>query len=315
MQRKGFGAVAHVAKAIRPLLDIGFSKHKDGRGDNLFMHYNTSLMEYIKENPDFDMHLPSVTNLCIALSHPEFGGKIMVADGDITLAISYDWGPDSTIGGIVHSSRKFVEGDRVTLGLCYSYLLMGSYFEMVEVYTRKLTEADVRKLPFKSHFPITPEMFPEMDVFGILPVGFSDVEILVTFILVGAKDASQSYLVPMPDMAPEFHVASQTFDDAKHMRLVMENPAAFVAEIGDRALGLTFIFMNDVGREDVFLYKVAAMSKDTDGKVNGLIVTPPEGMEFDMLDYEARPDEYSGLLKDNKFIVTFTGVGMPDLFD
>jgi hypothetical protein len=312
-QRKGFGTVAHLAKAIRPVLDIGFAKHKDGRGDNLFMHYNTSLMEYIKDNPDFDAHLPSVTNLCIALSHRDFTGKIMVADGDITLATGFDWGPDSTIGGMVHSSRKFVEGDKVSLGLCYSYLLSGSFFEMVEVYTRQLTEEDVRKLSFKSHLAISKELFPEMDVFGILPVGFSDVEILVTFILVGAKDASESFLVPMPDMAPEFHVASQTFDSATRMRLVMENPAAFVAEVGGRALGLSLVFMDNMESGNPRLYKVVEMATDTEGKVNGIVVASPTGFEYDVRDYVAEADEYSGLLKDNRFIVTFTGVAWPDL--
>lgn len=161
-------------------------------------------------------------------------------------------------------------GDTVTLGLCYSYLLAGSYFEMVEVYSKKLTEEDVKNLSFKNHFPITREAFPEMDVFGILPQDFSNVEILVSAIVNGEKDSSTSFLSPMPDMPPKFHVASQTFDDTTHMRLVMQSPQAFAAEVGEKALSLSFVFMEDMEDGHPEMYRVSALSKDAGGKVDGI---------------------------------------------
>jgi hypothetical protein len=314
-QRKGFGTVAHVAKALRSLLEIGFSKHKNSRADNLFMHYNTSLMAYIRESPDFDVELPSITNLCIALSNPHFAGKILVANGDIKLAITYEWGPDSTITGIVHASRKFVPGDTVTLALCYSYLLMGTYFEMVELHTKKLTDTDIANLPYNSHFPITPQTFPELNVFGALPPNFTDVEILVTVLVTGQKDSSQSYLVPMPDMTPEFHASSQTYDDTTHMRIIMENPQAFTAEIGERALNLHLVFLDDMQTNSPTYYKVTAMSRDSNGKINGFIIVPPAGRTFFETDPTPGADEYSGLIKDNKYIVIFTGIAAPMLME
>jgi hypothetical protein len=311
-QRKGFGTLAHMAKALRSLLRIGFSKHKDARVDNLFMHTNTPLLAYVKSNPNFDADLPSITNLCIMLSNPAFGSQIVVADGSVKLTIKYDWGPNSTVAGEVNSSRKFVAGDMVALGICYSYLLMGSYFEMVEVYTKKLTDVDIEKLAYKTRFLITEEAFPEMDVFGILPSGFSDVEILVTFILVGEKDASTSYIVAMPDMAPEFHVASQTVYDGAHMRLVMDNPQAFAAEIGERALGLDVGFKDDILYPELNLCKVADMSRDTGGKINGIILSPPMGKAFYVAEYEGREEDYIGLISGGRYIVILTGVVEPD---
>jgi hypothetical protein len=310
-QRKGFGAISHVSKALRSLLKIGFSRHKNARVDNLFMHYNKFLMNYIRNSPDFDAELPSTTNLCIALSNPDFGGKILVANGDVALTTTYEWRPGGTIAGMVRASRKFMPGDVITLGLCYSYLLAGAYFEMIETYSKELSEEDVEKLSFKSHFPITQQAFPDMDVFGILPPGFSDVEILATVILTGDKDSSTSYLIPMPDMAPEFHVASQTFDDNTHMRLVMQNPAAFAAETGERALDLPFVFLEDMEASEPMFYKVSALSKDAGGKINGLIITPPEGMAYLVSDYTPGSEEYSALIRNDKYAVIFTGVAHP----
>ncbi|MDR1624740.1 MAG: hypothetical protein LBS04_07190 [Tannerellaceae bacterium] len=310
-QRKGFGAIAHVAKALHSLLSIGFSRHKSGYANNLFMHYNKPLMDYIRNNPGFDAELPGITNLCIALSDPGFGNKIRVANGEVSLTVTYQWGPGATIEGMIRASRKFMSGDVITLGLCYSYLLEGAYFEMIETYSTELTEGDVASLAFKSHFPITQQTFPEMDVFGILPPGFGDVEILATAILMGNKDSSTSYLLPMPDMTPEFHVAAQTFDDDMHMRLVMQHPAAFAAEMGEWVIDLPFVFLEDMEDSEPTVYSVSALSKDAGGKVNGLILSPPEGTSYIVSDYTPGSEEYSAILRNNKYAVIFTGVGHP----
>jgi hypothetical protein len=55
------------------------------------------------------------------------------------------------------------------------------------------------------------------------------------------------------------------------------------------------------------------MSRDNNEKINGFIIIPPEGLEFLAMNETPGEDEYSGLLKDNKFIVLFTGIAYPQV--
>jgi hypothetical protein len=279
------------------------------------MHYNKPLMEYIKRSAEYDVRLPSVTNLCIALSDNAFDDKVLVANGSVLLIPTYEWDSMSNIGGTVYASRPYVAGDVLTLGVCYSYVLVGSYFEMIDLYQKRLTEEDIDQLPYNNQFRITRQAFPTMNIFGKLPPGFSDVEILVSTILTGEKDSSESYLSPMPDMAPQFHIASQTFNDDKHMRLVVDNPKGFAAEIGERALSCSFVFIEDMEYENFRRFKVDSLSKDTKEQVNGIIVSPPGSGVYITSEYPARDDAYSLLLKDDEVVAVFSGVASLPLLD
>jgi hypothetical protein len=272
------------------------------------MHYNTALMEYIKTYPGFNNHLPAITNLCIALSDPEFGAKIMVANGTIEHTVTYEWGPGPSIEGKIHASRKFMAGDVVSLGLCYSYMLVGSFFGMTEVYSRKLTKEDVKNLSYPNHFPINGEMFPEMDVFGVLPPGFSDVEILAAAIVTGENDSSQSFLAPMPDMKPEYQVVSQSFDDDTHMRLVVDYPEAFVNETGLLALHCVMMYLADIENKIDREFKVEALSQDAAGNVNGIIVSPPNNYTYMTGDYSTEEGEVCVLVEGDEVIAFLNGV-------
>jgi hypothetical protein len=309
-QRKGFSGIAHTARALRSLLEVGFSKYKGGRVMNHFMRYNTSLLKYVKNSPVYDATLPSITNLCMALSDPAFTGKVVAGNGSVRLTPVYNWDVSfANIEGIVYASRNFAAGDVITLGVCYSYLLAGSYFEMIDLYTKKLTEADVAELTDKNQFEIDRRSFPDMDIFGKLPAGFSDVEILLTTILTGRNDSSESFLRPAPGMAPQFEVASQTFDDATHMRLVMAAPGAFAAEVGNKALGCLLAFIDET--RDLPVFKVDSLSTDTHGVVDGLIVLPPEGYTYFM---SVDPFEGSCILANEEHVVAvFSGVDSPVL--
>ncbi|MDR1403123.1 MAG: hypothetical protein LBJ60_05410 [Tannerellaceae bacterium] len=132
---------------------------------------------------------------CTTLSDPAFTGKVMAGNGSVKLTAAYEWDASFTsIEGRAYASRHFAAGDVITLGICYSCLLEGSYFEKVDLYTKKLTEADVDGLAYKNQFKIDKLSFPEMDIFGKLPRDVGNVEILATTILTGENDSSESYV-------------------------------------------------------------------------------------------------------------------------
>lgn len=199
-QRFAFSVLASIGKSIKPITNIGFVRNSRGSQYANFLHYNKVFMQYARSSELLSLELPAISNLCIALNDPEFNGKLIAADGGLGLTTIFNWGVDNSIDAKLYLSSDFMEGDFIQMGVCYSYQLQGTYFEAVTLHKRELSEEDISDLAFKNQYLITEDTFPDIDLFGMLPPGYTDLGLAVIVIVLREKDRSTSYFQRMPDM-------------------------------------------------------------------------------------------------------------------
>lgn len=199
-QRFAFALTGSLAKTLRPIIDIGFEKNGHSSQTAGFVRNNKEFMCYARNSQNLSRDLPAVTNLCAALSDLEFEGRILSADGSLDLAVAYDWGPDRSIEAVLHFSREFKSGDKITLGVCCSYFLSGAYSEFVIFHTKELAAEEVRRLTIKNRLEIDGKTFPQMNILESISPG-TDMQVAVTLIVNGKKDRSISSFSLMPEMS------------------------------------------------------------------------------------------------------------------
>ncbi|MDL2257052.1 hypothetical protein LJC06_02460 [Bacteroidales bacterium OttesenSCG-928-I14] len=312
-QRYGFTATAKLAKVLRPLLQIGFDKNKIGSVYNNFMHYNKDLMLYAKNSPDIDINLPAISNLCIALNDYEFEGKVTAASGSINLTTVFDWGLNKSVDAMLYLSRDFVIGDQIVLVICYSYTLVGSYFESVRMVTKELNSEDIRLMKVKNQYHVIESTYPDLDIFDSLPLGYTDVELAVSILVIGEKDRSTSYFDTMPNMPPHFIVTSQTLDDNKHMRLVI-NDVDSLQELFDynEPTGEISIPIKK-GGQITRKFPIDGYAKDDQNTVVGLIITTDGTPMNFTIPFSGTEVGESAIIKDGIRLCTVEGVLSPTM--
>lgn len=197
-QRQGFSATVKLAKALNSLIRIGFEKSKSGSPYNQFMKHNRDYIDYVKSKPDYDLNLPAITNLCNAISDTDFTGKVTIANGSLNLTNVFSLSAGDKLTGTMYLGRDFAEGDCITLAICYSYKLVGSDFESIQLYDKILTLQDINTLTVKNQFEINETTFPNIELDGSLPEGSTEIKRVITVILSSEKDRSYSIIQPFP---------------------------------------------------------------------------------------------------------------------
>lgn len=235
-QRNGFAEVAKLAKSLSEIIEIGFKSQKTWSRRNAFTHYNASLMEFARNNTLYNPQIPPITNLCITLSNLDFKGKVFSAWGREKITAFFRWDDDFHLEGSLYYSREYMEGDKIVVALCYSYMEMGSYFEMVQMFEKVLTPQDIARLPAYNQFEINTDTFPDIDVFGEVPIDALYIEILATAIVVGKKDISTSVFVPMPSMPYTFEISEMIVRSYAFIDLLVANPQTFDEEFSDEVV-------------------------------------------------------------------------------
>lgn len=204
-QRYGFTATVQLAKALNPVIRIGFEKNKTGSPYNQFMKQNKSYLNYAKTSPRHDIELPAITNLCTALADETFNGKITVANGSLNQTTLFKQETNAKLTGTIYLSRDFNPGDKIHLITCYSYQLVGSHFEAVKIYTNELTIHETDRLNIKNQYPINEETFPALKLFDGLPEEATNIETALATIITGETDHTTTTIQPLPadDEDPE----------------------------------------------------------------------------------------------------------------
>ncbi|WP_280752084.1 MULTISPECIES: hypothetical protein [unclassified Parabacteroides] len=151
-------------------------------------------MNYIKTKTDFDMEQPALLNLYEALSDEGFTGKVVIANGTTTLTSVFNISNDKKLTGTLYFGRDFQSGDTITVGICHTYQLANTQFEAIKLCSKTLTEQEVAALSVKSQFVINDTTFPNIDPFGFLPTGYTNVHTVLTAIVVNETDRSHSFM-------------------------------------------------------------------------------------------------------------------------
>ncbi|MDH6341881.1 hypothetical protein M2480_000544 [Parabacteroides sp. PFB2-12] len=197
-QRQGFTGTVKLAKAINPLVYIGFEKGKAGSPNNQFVKHNGDYMNYIKVKSDYDVNRPQIAYLYEAINDSNFTGKVVIANGNLNLTNVFAFNSEDKLTCKMYLSRDFLAGDTITLAVCSTYMLVGSMFEAIQMYSKTLTQQDVDQLPVKNQFEINGTTFPDLDLDDHYPEGYSDVKEVITAIVSSEKDRSASIFQKMP---------------------------------------------------------------------------------------------------------------------
>lgn len=312
-QRHAFAYTGLLGKSLKPIVDIGFSKNQHGTRYANFIYHNKEVMEYVRANPDLDINFPAISNLCIMLNDNEFTGKVTASNGGLNLTTIYDWGLNGSIDAMLYLSRDFVIGDQITLAICCSYMLVGSYFETVRIITKELNSEDIRLMKVKNQYHVIESTFPNLDPFDNLPPGYSNAELAVLIIVTGEKDRSTSYFATMPDMPPHFIVTSQTLDDNKHMRLVINDIESLQSLFDYNEPTGEISIPIKKGGQITRKFPIDGYAKDGQNAVVGLIIaTDGTPMNF-TIPFSGTEVGESAIIKDNVRLCTLEGVLSPTM--
>ena len=311
-QRLAFSLTGLLAKSLRTVIYHGFDNNQHGSPTSNFMRVNKEFMHYARTSDYLSRDLPAISNLCIALDDPKFRGKVVASSGSVNLTTVYDWGDDASLLARLYLSRDFVKGDVVTLAVCCSYQLVGSYFESIRLYDKELTNDEVEGLTFRNQYEITGSTYPGVDIFAELPPGFSELELAVTVIVTGEKDRSTSYFSVMPDMIPFFEVTSQSIVDSKHMRIVVKDIQEFYRLMKDQMIGASVFIPYDKHVPNGDYFPINEFSKDDEHIINGIICYSNSEYEFD-IPFSGNETNDGAIYKDGKILCMLTDILYPTM--
>lgn len=315
-QRKAFGMIGSLSKSLRPLLVETFETKEGMSVMNVFVKENKPYQNFVRENLKYDMLIPPIMQMADVLADPAFKGWVMAGNGTDTAQQSLSWGTAGDVNVEIALSREFEEGDNILIAVAYAFVRKDRMMERLRLFRKTLTKEDIEQMEEKDEFVANLTTMPDFDVMKHVPANASAVDLVIASFVHRKTGNKKDYCRSMFDLMPAdgylLDAATQT-TRAGDMEMVItdKHPEAFAVILGDKLEGsILRIDEKGNGSTDDFPFKEYA--KDGQGKINGIVVSPPPGVTAMLLESDVLAKK-AWILKDEVKIADVTGIVRPIL--
>ncbi len=198
VQRGAFAITGKLGKTLLPVLKLGFKKNQYGGCYTNFIRENTSYTSYARTSDKISSTVPPLRNLYEAIHDTDFTGKVTIANGELTYSSKLQLTDTNKLIGKLYLSRNFQVDDTIVFVILGTYELIGSVFENIQLYGKKLTKEDIASLTSKTKFDIDETTFPDFDLYESLPDEYQNIKQVLSIIVFSDTDRTQSFVQAMP---------------------------------------------------------------------------------------------------------------------
>jgi hypothetical protein len=162
--RSSFGTLARLGRLLKPVIDIGFDRVRNGSKCNNFTRSNSDLGNYLSQGAAEAKRPLPARLLYRALTDPAFCGQVFAVRGNISCKSEFAVEVDGQIGGSILLSRDFMPGDVLTAGAILITEFQGGELETTALTTYMLSPRDMAALENPRKFLAGRDNWPELNV-------------------------------------------------------------------------------------------------------------------------------------------------------